>query len=147
MSDSILNLKRGPSSEKCTIGELYDTDGTFLCFTLEDVIRSHKIPGQTAIPAGKYEVIINWSERFSRPMPLLLNVPFFQGIRIHPGNTDANTEGCILVGRKHGDNAIWESQLAFESLFPMLRKLLDKGKILLKIEGGFPEDRWERGMT
>ena len=80
-----------------TTGELY-VDGKFVCYTLEDAIRKEKIKGVTAIPAGTYDVIINMSTRFKRLMPLLLNVPDFEGVRIHPGNTAEDTEGCIRVG-------------------------------------------------
>ena len=74
-------------------------DGRFGVLHLEDVVRQgEKVPGQTAIPEGIYTVQITFSNRFKRDLPLLLNVPNFEGIRIHPGNTDADTEGCILVG-------------------------------------------------
>ena len=71
----------------------------FLCYTLEDVVRtpSIKIDGETAIAAGRYEVILSYSNRFKRTMPLLLDVPQFSGIRIHGGNTHKNTQGCLLV--------------------------------------------------
>lgn len=84
-----------------TVGRLY-VDGVFLCDTLEDRVRDlsreKKVPGRTAIPAGKYEVVVNISPRFKRKLPRLLNVPGFEGILIHRGNTSEDTAGCILVG-------------------------------------------------
>ncbi len=96
-----LKLLRKTFTEESTIGVL-SVNGTAECFTLEDKVRAVKIPGKTAIPAGIYEVTITFSDRFQKPLPLLLNVPNFAGIRIHPGNTAADTEGCILVGKTHG---------------------------------------------
>jgi hypothetical protein len=87
-----------------------------------------KVPGKTAIPSGMYKVVITPSARFKRPMPLLLNVPNFEGIRIHWGNTDADTEGCILVGRtQKPPDFIGESRLAFDALFPKIKAALDSG--------------------
>jgi hypothetical protein len=65
---------------------------------LEDTVREKKIAGKTAIPEGTYQVIVNRSPKFKRDLPLLLDVPNFEGIRIHRGNTVKDTSGCILVG-------------------------------------------------
>ena len=119
-----LLLIRDPSGENCTHGKLY-VNGVFECFTLEDVDRKlenggEKIYGRTAIPRGTYEVIINFSQRFKRDMPLLLNVPGFAGVRIHSGNTAEDTEGCILVGGSRGDQRVNNSRVAFGKLFDQL---------------------------
>lgn len=128
-----LTLVRDPSSLVSTIGRLA-IDGIFECWTLEDVVRDGpKIPGKTAIPAGRYEVVVTFSQRFQRPLPLLLGVPHFTGVRIHPGNTDADTEGCILVGRTKGENFIGESRSAFSLLFLKLQQAVQREKVFIEI--------------
>ena len=92
-----LVLQRIAQTPEYTIGRL-EIDGQFFCNTLEDPVRDEKIAAKTAIPEGTYEVIVNRSPRFKRDLPLLLNVPNFEGIRIHRGNTAKDTSGCILVG-------------------------------------------------
>jgi hypothetical protein len=87
----------------------------------------------TAIPAGTYEVVINFSERFKRPLLLLLKVPDFEGVRIHPGNTEADTEGCILVGRMKPPDFIGESRVAFEALFTKMQDAAAREKIFIEI--------------
>ncbi len=101
-------LLRGKSNDQCTIGELVFNHQVF-CWTLEDVIRPPdvKILGKTAIMAGRYEVIVNMSNKFGKMLPLLLNVPIFDGIRMHGGNTATDTLGCILVAKnKVNENTI-----------------------------------------
>lgn len=115
-----IEVVRHTCTPRSTIGSMY-LDGRFECYTLEDVVRQgEKVPGQTAIPEGIYTVQITFSNRFKRDLPLLLNVPNFEGIRIHPGNTDADTEGCILVGRATGVDAIYNSRDAFNTLYPKI---------------------------
>lgn len=86
-----------------TIGKLF-IDGEYFCDTLEDTVRelgddgSGKVYAKTAIPPGEYIVKLTQSAKFGRLLPELLNVPFFSAIRIHAGNTPADTEGCIIVG-------------------------------------------------
>ena len=119
-----LLLIRDPAGDKCTHGKLY-VNGVFECFTLEDKDRKleaggEKVYGGTAIPRGTYEVIINFSQRFKRDMPLLLNVPGYSGVRIHAGNTAEDTEGCVLVGSARGDQCVRNSRVAFGKLFDQL---------------------------
>lgn len=116
-----ITIKRLYKSDTCTIGELL-VDGVFECFTLEDVERQVKIKSETAIPKGTYKVIINQSNRFKRLLPLLLNVPNFEGVRIHSGNTNHDTEGCILVGQSRNKNYIGQSRKAFDKLFKKMQK-------------------------
>jgi hypothetical protein len=96
-------------------------DGKWECYTLEDKEREIKIKSETAIPKGTYKVIINQSNRFKKLLPLLLNVPNFEGVRIHPGNSNHDTEGCILVGRTRSKDFIGQSRKAFESLFAKMK--------------------------
>lgn len=104
-----------------TIGTL-SIDGVFFCHTLEDPVRDSKVYGQTAIPAGTYKVAITMSPRFKRELPLLLDVPNYTGVRIHPGNTAADTEGCILVGNFLKDDFITNSRKTFDSLLERMKK-------------------------
>ena len=127
-----LRVERTDFSETSTIGKLY-VDDQFECYTLEDKVRPVKIMGKTAIPAGRYEVIINFSQRFGRMLPLFLNVPNFEGVRIHPGNTAADTEGCILVGETKDAEFIGQSKLAFEGLFNKLKTASESEKIFIEI--------------
>ena len=92
-------------------------NGLFECHTLEDEVHEVKIPGETAIPPGVYKVIISFSNRFQCDMPLLLNVPNFEGIRIHPGNTAADTHGCILVGSSKSEKGLLASRIAYDKLY------------------------------
>ena len=111
-------------------------DGATECFTLEDVVRSsgEKVAGKTAIPSGTYSVTITPSNRFKRDLPLVENVPGFEGIRIHPGNTAEDTEGCILVGRTRGTTWVGESRAAFASLFEKIKEAIDDGdKVTLEV--------------
>lgn len=96
-----LVLKREPSTKVSTPGVMYKDDNgkrSFLCYTLEDVVRAEKVAKATAIPSGSYKLIISMSNRFKKELPEVLNVPNYAGVRIHGGNTHENTEGCPLVG-------------------------------------------------
>jgi hypothetical protein len=115
-----LLLKRITKTNNSTIGELY-INGVFQCYTLEDKEREVKIKNETAIPKGTYKVIINRSNRFKIDLPLLLNVPNFEGVRIHSGNSNHDTEGCILVGTSRLTDYLANSRKAFKNLFEKLK--------------------------
>lgn len=119
-----LVLEREHGTKGYTRGRLFLGE-QFLCFTLEDQEREVKIPGETAIPCGFYQIAITRSERFQRFMPILLNVPGFSGVRIHPGNTASDTEGCILVGNILGADSVGDSRAAFSTLFEKMRIAAD----------------------
>ena len=116
-----LKLNRITRTGKSTIGELF-IDGKFECYTLEDIERDVKVKSETAIKKGTYKVVLTMSNRFKKVMPLLLNVPEFEGIRIHSGNTNHDTEGCILVGKTRSTDFIGGSRTAFTSLMAKLQK-------------------------
>ena len=107
-----LRVERRFLKPEYTIGRL-DVDGKYFCDTLEDRVRDlsreKKVAGKTAIPAGCYEVVVNWSPRFKRKLPRLLNVPGFEGILIHRGNTPEDTAGCILVGENKAKGRVINS--------------------------------------
>jgi len=115
-----LTLKTRFKAEEYTIGSLL-IDGEYFCDTLEDKVRvlnsaSDKIFGKTAIPAGTYKVVVNYSPKFKRRLPRLLDVPYFEGILIHRGNEAEHTHGCILVGENKVkgrviNSAQWERAL------------------------------------
>ena len=129
-----LKLERDFCGKDCTIGDLY-VDDVWMCHTLEDTVREKpgvpvkgwKISGSSAIPIGSYNVVITYSERFKKDLPLLEAVEGFVGIRIHPGNTAVDTEGCILVGRTKTDKSVGESRAAFREVFGKIQEALDAG--------------------
>jgi hypothetical protein len=122
-----LLLKRGPSSDKSTIGEL-SIDGKFECFILEDPVRPVKIPKITAIPAGRYEIVRTFSNRFQRILPLLLNVPNFDGVRMHPGNKAEDTDGCLLPGKAKSKDWVSQSDAAFKQLEAKIIAAINAGQ-------------------
>lgn len=148
-----LRLKRIARRETYTIGKLY-IDGVYFCDTLEDtdrglkqslpalVNKAKKKVGATAIPTGKYQVTLKVkSPRFSKKkqydfcggyLPRLINVPAFEGVLIHIGNTAKDTEGCILVGRNTKVGKVLESGVTFRALYAKLKE--SNGYIFITIE-------------
>lgn len=106
-----VEVKRTFKGTEYTIGKLY-IDGAYFCDTLEDTVRKEKIAGKTAIPAGTYKVKKTYSPRFKTKLPEILNVPNFTGVRIHSGNTAADTDGCLLLGLNKTKGAVINSRNA-----------------------------------
>ena len=125
-----LTLVRNEFNENFTLGELF-IDSVRFCYTVEDKVRDVKIKAVTAIPYGRYKVILNMSNRFKKIMPLLLDVPFFEGVRIHSGNTSADTEGCIILGMARTENGVGMSRIAVQKL---MDKLTNEATIYLTIK-------------
>ena len=121
-----LFLQRIAQTPEYTIGRL-EINGKFFCHTLEDAVRKEKIAGKTAIPAGTYQVIVNRSPKFKRDLPLLLDVPNFEGIRIHRGNTAKDTSGCILVGENKVKGKVINSTKYETLLTAILKRELQSG--------------------
>lgn len=121
-----LLVKREFFAETYTIGKLY-VDGVYFCDTLENPVRPNgvKIPNETAIPYGTYEVIVNFSPKFKRILPRLLNVPMFDGILIHRGNSVKDTSGCILVGENKVKGMVLNSTPYEEKLVELLKNEKD----------------------
>lgn len=152
-----LEVERRWKKETYTIGRLY-VDGVLFCNTLEDrdrglkqtdpayLIRQRKVYGETAIPAGTYDVSMNttspkyaaiaWYWQLCRgKMPRLQNVPGFEGILVHPGNDPTQTLGCLLVGKNTKVGQLTESKNTFKALYKEMKKAYDAGEeITITIE-------------
>jgi hypothetical protein len=140
-----LELTRSTKTGRSTIGDL-TVNGIFECFILEDRDRglrqdmaiselmALKIKTRTAIPKGRYEIVVSFSDRFQKMLPLLLDVPVFAGIRIHPGNTDADTEGCLLPGKTKSLDMVGSSRAAFTALFDKIKAALQREKIFITVK-------------
>ena len=124
-----------------TIGELF-VNNNYISDTLEDRVRptGEKVYGETAIPAGTYEVKLTYSPKFKQILPEILNVPNFTGIRIHPLNRAEESEGCIGVGEWNGVDSNWisNSRVAFNKLMTKLQAATDKKeKITITINNNY----------
>jgi hypothetical protein len=135
-------LRREPSRDGATIGSLF-VEGRWFCWTLEDVVREvpgvpvsqWKQYGLTAIPRGRYRLIVTMSKRFGRGTPLLVNVPGYDGIRIHAGNTEADTIGCILVGQDRTVNTVLKSRPVEKAITSLVMDAAHRGDtVFLTVE-------------
>lgn len=133
-----LKLNRIFLGSSATIGELLVND-KYLCDTLEDRVRleGEKVYGKTAIPEGTYEMVLSYSPRFKKILPEILNVPNFTGIRIHCGNSSADSSGCVLVGTWDGEKEDWvgNSRIAFDELMALLEEATNnKEKVTITVK-------------
>lgn len=125
----LLEVKRLYKKDTYTIGVLM-VDGEKFSDTLEDKVRDlnseKKVYGETAIPAGKYKVVMAMSSKFKRVMPYLENVPQFTGIMIHPGNTPKDTLGCILVGENKKKGQLINSRKYSDELNKKINEAIER---------------------
>ena len=140
-----LLVKRKFLGKNYTIGALY-IDGKYFCDTLEDRVidvdqsgkfdgDEKKISGKSAIPYGEYKVVINRSPKFKRELPRLIDVPHFEGILIHRGNSASDTSGCILVGENSIRGRLSNSSIYEDILVMECKAALKRGEeINIKIE-------------
>ena len=143
-----LILERIAKRKTYTIGRLYirrrvddeylaGTADDYFCDTLEPTWRdyangAYKVKGRSAIPEGRYAVVISWSPKFKQWLPILLGGPDFnrkwQGIRIHAGNTAKDTEGCILVGQNREVGKVLDSRKWLYELKQKIVEAKDRGE-------------------
>ena len=138
-----IDVTRKIFQPKSTISDLTfpDNGNTMLCSVLEGIdrglyqtdtiehINAVKVQNETAIPYGRYEVILDFSNRFQKIMPHILNVPGFEGIRIHVGNSDIDTDGCLLLGSYFGqEDFIRDSGTDFEMFMDILNRAINDRK-------------------
>ena len=139
-----LTLNRIALRQTYTIGKLY-IDGKYFCDTLEDTVRDtnkngkfdngeKKVKGKTAIPYGTYEIKWTYSPRFKKYTPQLMNVPSFEGIRIHSGNSSTDTEGCLLLGENKKVGMVLNSRATINKFYPLIKKACSKGKVTIEIK-------------
>lgn len=120
-----LRVKRVALKSDYTIGRLY-VDGEYVCDTLEDAVRDTKIYGKTAIPCGTYKITMDvvspkfkdrsWAKPYDGKLPRLIDVPNYEGVLIHVGNTAEDTSGCLLVGQNRAVGKLVNSTQTFMSL-------------------------------
>lgn len=116
--------------ETYTIGNLF-LNGKYFCDTIEDVVRKldsekDKVKDYTAIPNGRYKVILSYSPHFERVLPELLNVPYFKNIRIHNGNDETASSGCLIVGLNKQKGKVLQSKETLKKLMAVLQPVWDK---------------------
>lgn len=131
-----IKVKRIARKDSYTIGRLY-IDDEYFCDTLEDKdrglkqtdtleqIKKVKVKDETAIPIGTYKVTLSYSPRFKKILPLIENVKGFDGIRIHSGNTNKDTSGCLLVGKNTKVGMVTSSRDTMKDLMLKLLEVKD----------------------
>lgn len=139
-----LTLKRIALRPTYTIGKLY-IDDVYFCDTIEDTVRDlnkngkfdngeKKVHSKTAIPYGIYEIKWTYSPRFKKYTPQLMNVPSFEGIRIHAGNTSSDTEGCLILGKNKQVGKVLNSRATINKFYPIIKNACSNGKVTIEIK-------------
>lgn len=139
-----LTLKRIALRPTYTIGKLY-IDDVYFCDTIEDTVRDlnkngkfdngeKKVHSKTAIPYGTYEIKWTYSPRFKKYTPQLMNVPSFEGIRIHAGNTSADTEGCLILGKNKQVGKVLNSRATINKFYSIIKNACSNGKVTIEIK-------------
>lgn len=123
----IITLHRDVCGPDNTLGTIAIND-RFECYCVEDTTRYQKLGGKTAIPAGRYQVVITMSPRVKKMLPLLLGVPGFTDVRIH--HSDDNSPGCIVVGKERTRYGVAESRMAYEVLYRKIEAAMNSGEIV-----------------
>lgn len=139
-----LKLKRRIHTGKTTTGELW-VNGKFECWTLEapdrdlhqhfpiEEIRRRKLLMDTAVPSGRYELTLTYSDRWKMYMPVVMDVPGFAGVRMYADRVAASTDGCILLGCSTGQNEVFNCRLALRNLLAKLKGAERIEKLMLTI--------------
>lgn len=126
-----INVERFSENDIDDLGKVF-VDGTFICYSIENPDRAVKIMDKTAIPEGIYKVGKRLSPHFGVEVPWIMDVPGFQDVLIHWGNTVASTHGCLVVGLRigqlEGQRAVLDSKLAWDKLAPMIFDALSKNQ-------------------
>lgn len=135
-----LELKRIALKPNYTIGKLF-INGTYYCDTIEDKVIDlnkngkfddglSKVMHQTAIPYGTFKVVVNYSPKFKRELPRLLDVPYFEGILIHNGNDQNSSSGCIIVGENKRVGKVTNSTFYMNNLTARIKDAQNKGETI-----------------
>lgn len=135
-------------NEESTEGNLY-IDGVWFCNTIEDKVRakpgewhsSLKVYQKTAIPYGRYQVLVTWSNRFKRMLTGVFGVPDFEGIRIHNGTSELSSAGCIIVSYEDNDaeHKLVNDKKAMNDLCKKVEAAQKKEKVFINIVAQMPE--------
>lgn len=138
-NEMLIKVERKWKKDTYTIGRVY-IDGIYFSNSLEDVdrglddsmseeeIKAKKVYGKTAIPTGRYEVIYTYSPKFRRHLPRLQNVKGFVGVLVHPGNTENDTDGCIIVGLNSVKGMVTNSRWYSDAINKRIDKAIRSGK-------------------
>jgi len=135
MITKTINIKRLYFKDTYTIGKC-TVDGEYICDTIEDTVRvlnskEDKVYGETAIPAGTYNADIYFSKKFGYKVVRLFDVPYFEGIYVHKGNTAKDSLGCIILG--YNDKKGWVSRPTI-ALNKLIKAVEGADKIIVTIE-------------